>query len=55
MRLIRDSNLTDNNLAEAYYKGTFSEKNINKAQKWCAYAAKKRNKKASALMEEITK
>ncbi len=40
-------------LAEAYFKGSFGEKNLAKARKWCAYAAKKGHERAASLLEEI--
>lgn len=40
-------------LAESYYNGTYGQKNLAKAEKWCFYAARKGNARAIALMEKI--
>ena len=40
-------------LAESYLKGTFGEKDLKKARKWCAYAAKKGHERAIGLLKEI--
>ena len=40
-------------LAESYFKGTFGEKDLKKARKGCAYAAKKGNERAIERLKEI--
>ncbi len=40
-------------LAEGYSKGTFGNKDLRKAEKWCAYAAKKGHPGAIELLNQI--
>ena len=40
-------------LAEGYMKGSFGEKNIEKALKWGRYAAKRGDRKAAELLEML--
>ena len=40
-------------LAEGYFRGTFGQVDVAKAEKWCAYAAKRGHSEAIVLLEEI--
>lgn len=40
-------------LAKGYYLGSYGEKNVGKAVKWCGYAAKKGNERALRWMETL--
>lgn len=42
-------------LGEGYMKGTFGQKNLEKALKWSKYAAKRGNDHAAELVAEIEK
>ncbi len=40
-------------IAEGYYKGSFGEKNYEKAKKWASYAAKHGSEKAAEILAKL--